>query len=161
MEPGKIIKQVSPTTKAILHFCKYRERCHQEVRDKLYELGCTTPEVEQQIAELIANGTVNEERYARAFARGHFRMKQWGRDKIRYELKRKKISPYCIAKAMTEIDGDEYDAVIDKLIDKKLPAILKERSKALRKGKLYRYLAQKGYEKDIILDKIKKYLAGD
>ena len=62
---------------SILHYCKYQERCHAEARNKLYELGFTTPEVERQIALLIENGVLNEERYARAYARGKFRMLHW------------------------------------------------------------------------------------
>ena len=105
---------------AILHYCKYQERCHSEVRNKLYELGFTTPEVEQQIAGLIETGVLNEERFARAFAGGKFRMKQWGREKIKQQLKLRKISDYCIKKAMTEIDGDDYDETLNKLAYKKL-----------------------------------------
>ena len=94
---------------AILHYCKYQERCHSEVRNKLYELGFTTPEVEQQLTGLIETGVLNEERFAKAFAGGKFRMKQWGREKIKQQLKLRKISDYCIKKAMTEIPGEDYE----------------------------------------------------
>ena len=137
---------------AILHYCKYQERCHSEVRNKLYELGCTTPEVEQHIATLIENGVLNEERFARAFAGGKFRMKQWGREKIKQQLKLRKISDYCIKKAMTEIDGDAYDAVLIKLATRKAEEIKSDRSLPSRKAKLYRYLIQKGYERDMVMD---------
>lgn len=140
---------------AIIHYCKYQERCHSEVRNKLYELGYYTSDVEQQITLLIEAGLLNEERFARSFARGRFRMKQWGREKIKYELKGRKISDYCIRKAMTEIDGDEYDAVLLKLATKKAAELKSERSIPTRKGKIYRYLVQKGYERDMVLDVIK------
>ena len=78
------------TEAAILHYCKYQERCHAEVRNKLYELGLTTPEVEHQLADLIETGVLNEERFARSFARGKFRMLHWGREKIKQQLKAKK-----------------------------------------------------------------------
>ena len=137
---------------AILHYCKYQERCHSEVRNKLYELGCRTEEVELQIAELIENGILNEERFARAFAGGKFRMKQWGREKIKQQLKLRKVSDYCIRKAMTEIDGDDYEAVLIKLATRKASEIKNDRSLLSRKAKLYRYLVQKGYERDIVTD---------
>ena len=139
---------------AILHYCKYQERCHSEVRNKLYELGCRTEEVEQQIVMLIENGFLNEERFARAYARGKFRMKQWGREKIRQQLKLRKISDYCIKKAMTEINGDDYEAVLMKLASKKAAEVRSDRSEQSRKGKMYRYLLQKGFERDMVMDVI-------
>ena len=142
----------------ILHYCKYQERCHAEVRNKLYELGFTTPEVEQQISELIGTGVINEERFAKAFAGGKFRMKQWGREKIKIELKQRKISDYCIKKALTEIDSDDYDNTLNKLTIKKLIQLKTDRSEASKKGKLYRYLVQKGYERDIVISIINEHI---
>ena len=137
---------------AILHYCKYQERCHSEVRNKLYELGFTTPEVENQLAGLIETGVLNEERYARAFARGRFRMKQWGREKIKQHLKQHKISDYCIKKGLSEIDADEYEKTLKKFAYKKYAEVKKDRSLPSRKSKLYRYLIQKGYERDLVMD---------
>jgi len=140
---------------AILHYCKYQERCHSEVRYKLYELGFTTPEVEEQISKLIETGVLNEERFAKAFAGGKFRMKQWGKEKIRQQLKLRKISDYCIKKAMQEISGEDYAKTLDKLLGKKLAEIRADRSELSRKSKLYKYLVQKGYERDLVMNAIK------
>lgn len=144
--------------KAILHYCKYQERCHSEARNKLYELGFTSGEVERQIAELIEANVLNEERFAIAFAGGKFRMKQWGREKIRQELKIRKISDYCIKKALKEINGDEYDKTSNKLTYKKLTELKSEKNHFIKKAKIYRYLVQKGYEKDIVLNLIKEHI---
>jgi len=139
---------------AILHYCKYQPRCHMEVRNKLYELGLTTPEVEQNIANLIETDVLNEERFARAFAGGKFRMKQWGREKIKQELKMRKVSDYCIRKALTEIDGDDYEKTLNKLALKKTEETKHDKSMLSRKSKIYRYLVQKGYERDLVMDAI-------
>jgi regulatory protein len=151
---GKPIKEAGVSA-AIKYYCNYQERCHQEVRTKLYELGCRTEEVEEYITELIESGILNEERFARLFAGGKFRMLQWGREKIRQQLKFRKISDYCIRKAMTEIDDEAYVRILNKLADKKLIELKRERSQAVKKGKLYRYLVQKGYERDLVADVIK------
>lgn len=139
---------------AILHYCKYQDRCHSETRNKLYELGYTTHDVEQHLASLIEAGVLNEERFARAFARGRFRMKQWGREKIKQQLRLKKVSDYCIKKAFTEIEDEEYEKTLNKLAYKKAHEIKGERSVLKRKSKLYRYLIQKGYERDLVADVI-------
>jgi regulatory protein len=135
---------------AILHYCKYQERCHSEVRNKLYELGYNTEDVEQQLTELIEKGILSEERFAIAFARGRWRMKQWGRVKIKQQLKLRKISDYCIKKGLAEIDGIEYEKVLDKLASKKVAELKSEKNIFIRKAKVYRYLIQKGYEQDIV-----------
>lgn len=144
--------------RAILHYCKYQERCHQEVRSKLYELGCTTPEVEQHLTRLIEINAINEERFAIAFAGGKFRMKQWGKEKIRQQLKLRKISDYCIRKAMTAINAEDYDNTLRKLAYKKAAEIKNDRSKLSQRSKLYRFLMQKGYERDLVMDLIKELI---
>jgi regulatory protein len=137
---------------AITNYCKYQERCHSEVRNKLLELGCRGEEVEEYISEMIAGGFLNEERYAKAYARGKFRMKHWGQVKIRQQLKLKKVSDYCIKKGLAEIDADEYLAMATKTVEKKWVELKSERSVVKRKGKVYRYAVQKGYESDITLE---------
>ena len=139
---------------SIYHYCNYQPRSHQEARNKLYELGCKTPEVEELIAELIEKDLLNEEAYARAIARGKFRMKQWGRIKIIQQLKFQKISDYCIKKAMTEIDPDEYYETLKKLAEKKWAELKSEKMLPIKKKKAFNYLAQKGYESSLISEAI-------
>ena len=87
-------------------YCAYQERCQQEVRDKLYSWGLHEVQVENVIADLIASNFINEERFAKAYAGGKFRIKKWGRVKISIELKRRKISTYCIKKGLAEIEEE-------------------------------------------------------
>ena len=140
----------------IVHYCKYQERCHSEIRNKLYELGFTSVSVEEQISLLIQADLLNEERFARAYARGKWRMKQWGKQKIVHQLRLKKISEYCIRKGLTEIDGVEYDTVLEELATKKATELRSEKNIFTKKGKMYRYLTQKGFENDLIQQVIAK-----
>lgn len=128
------------------------------MRNKLYELGCTTPEVEEQIVDLIQTGLLNEENYARAIARGKFRMKQWGRRKIVEQLKFQQVSDYCIKKALTEIDEDEYLETLNALAGKKLKELRSEKNIFIKKQKMYRYLVQKGYESGLVSETINEAL---
>ncbi len=72
-------------------YCAYQERCQQEVRDKLYSWGLHEVQVENVIAELIASNFINEERFAKAYAGGKFRIKKWGRVKISIAKLKKRI----------------------------------------------------------------------
>lgn len=141
---------------AIYRYCNYQDRCHQEVRNKLYELGATTTEVNELIAELIEANILNEERYARSIARGRFRLKKWGKIKITQHLKQNRVSEYCIRKAMTEIDYDEYLGTINKLAERKWYELRADKNVQIRKGKVFRYLAGKGFESSLISECLKQ-----
>ena len=132
-------------------WCAYQERCQQEVRDKLYEWGLYPDAVENIIVALISDNFLNEERFAVAYAGGKFRIKKWGRVKIRQELKKRRISDYCIRKAMAEIDSRDYLKTLRKLAADKIKAT-PEKHYLKKKYKVMRYLLSKGYEQDLIQD---------
>lgn len=136
----------------IKHFCAYQERCHKEVTEKLYSYGLYANQVEELLSELISENYLNEERFAIAFAGGKFRMKDWGRIKIRYELKKNLVSEYCIKKALAQIDATDYVKKAQKLIALKQNSLKAEKNPFVKKNKTKQYLLQKGYELDIILD---------
>jgi len=140
----------------IAKYCAYQERCHQEVRDKLYSFGLVPDDVELIIYELIQQDFLNEERFARAFVRGKFIYKKWGRVKIRVELKRRKISDYCIKKGLTEINGEKYEEVLLELLDKKIRSL--KAIKGYQKNyKAAQFVMNKGYEGDIVWSLIKAH----
>jgi len=136
------------------HYCGYQERCHQEVKDKLYSFGLRRQDVEEALATLVEEDYLNEERFAVQFAGGHFRLKQWGRVKIRYELKQRQVSDYCIKKALATIEEDDYLKTLDKLATAKWETLKGETSFA-RRGKLQEYLVRKGYEQEEIREAIR------
>lgn len=138
----------------IRDWCAYQERCQQEVRDKLYDYGLYSTDVENLIAQLISENFVNEERFAIAFAGGKFRIKKWGRIKIKQELKARKISDYCIKKGMLQINDTEYINTLKRLLMLKAKLIT-EKNFLKKKQKLVRYALSKGYEQDIIFDVLK------
>jgi regulatory protein len=135
-------------------FCAYQDRSHSEVKDRLYSFGLNTPEVDTIISELIQDDYLNEERFARSFARGKFRMKQWGRVKIKYELKLRHVSEYCIKKGLTEIDDAEYEKTLNNLLEQKSRTLRSEKNVFVKKRKLLDYLLQKGFERDVVLGAI-------
>lgn len=139
------------------HYCGYQERCHAEVKDKLYSLGMWKKDVELILSQLIEEDYLNEERFATQFAGGKFRMKHWGRVKIKYELKQKRISEYCIKQALKEIDENDYLKTFSKLADAKWKSLKGERNIFVRKSKTSNYLLQKGYEPSLINEALSKY----
>ena len=143
-------------TPKIKHFCAYQERCHSEVRDKLYSLGLHRKDVDGIIADLIGENYLNEERFAINFAGGKFRMKHWGKNKIKQGLKLKQVSDYCIKKALREIDEAEYLKTFKKMAEQKLATLKSEKNIFVKKSKLKNFLLQKGYEMDLIGKEVKE-----
>jgi len=140
----------------IKQYCAYQERCHAEVRDKLYSFGLRKTEVEEIISELITENYLNEERFAIHFAGGKFRMKQWGKIKIKQALKAKQVSDYCIRKALKEIDSKEYQKTFQKLAEQKLKTLKSERNILIKKRKMQDFLLQKGFEMEMIREAINR-----
>lgn len=136
------------------NWCAYQERSQFEVRNKLYEYGVYNDDAENIITQLIQENFLNEERFAIAFARGKFRIKHWGKIKIKIELKQHKVSDYCIKKALNQIDGNEYFATLEKIIEKKKSEI-KEPNKIKKHYKIIKYAMSRGYEQDLIMEAIK------
>jgi regulatory protein len=130
----------------IRHYCGYQERSHREVKEKLYGFRLRKHEVEEIISQLIEESYLNEERFAIQFAGGKFRLKQWGKMKIRQALKERQVSEWCIRKAMEEIPEDAYRQVLQKLADRKWASLQKEKSRPVRLQKTRLYLMQKGFE---------------
>jgi regulatory protein len=133
------------------NYCSYQERCHSEVRTKLLELGERGDELEEIIIALIQENFLNEERFAFAFARGKFSILKWGKVKIKQGLLAKRISEKIISKALSNIDYDDYNACLEKLLESKWEHLNKERSKPTRKQKALSYMQQKGYEYNLIM----------
>ena len=132
------------------YYCNYQERCHREVKEKLYSLNLRKADVESVLADLIELDIVNEERFAIAFTRGKFNLKKWGKQKIKAGLKQKSISEYCIKKALNTINNSDYENVLNKLADKKLKELKHEKNIFIKKRKLQNYLLQKGFESSLI-----------
>lgn len=131
------------------HYCGYQERSHSEVQQKLWDLGVYRSEHDEIISSLIEDDYLNEERFAKQFVGGKFRMKDWGRKKIYYALKEKKVSEYIIKIAMKEINEEEYLKTFTQQAEKKY-ASLKGEQYLVRKKKTMDYLLQKGFEPELV-----------
>jgi regulatory protein len=143
----------------IQHYCAYQERSHQEVRRKLYDYGLGSTDVDNLITDLITDGFLNEERYAKAFAGGKFRMKKWGRLKIIHALEAHGLTKNCINSGLKEIDPDDYEKVLTEIILKKNEE-LDESNPYTQKDKISKAAILKGYEPELVWRIIKKEIPG-
>jgi len=137
------------------YYCAYQERSHAEVKKKLYGFGLYKIEVELLMSQLIEEDYLNEERFAMAFAGGKFRIKHWGKTRIKYELKQRQVSDYCIKKALAAIPDEDYEKTLLKLTEEKLATLKSEKNIFTKKGKLQNYLVGKGYEFNVVAGVLK------
>jgi regulatory protein len=150
-ESPKRKKKLTPTEALakIYPYCAYQERSHSEVKDKLFGFGLPSDEVDQILSRLITEGFVNEERFAKAFAGGKFRMQKWGRIKIENELNALGLSRNCIKRGMTEISDDDYKKTLHQLLEKK-NKLVTESDPFKKRNKLAQFAIGRGFEPELV-----------
>lgn len=131
-------------------FCSYQDRAHSEVRTKLLKLEVYGDDLEEILSQLVSEDYLNEERFARSYVRGKFRINKWGKFKIRMHLQQKRVSDYCINKGMEEINEEEYIDVIDDLLARKLAGDADFKTKQKARDSLMR----KGFEPALVSSRI-------
>ncbi|WP_029033984.1 regulatory protein RecX [Salinimicrobium terrae] len=139
----------------LMQYCAYRDRSQKEVEDKLIDMRMIPAAREEIILKLMQENFLNEERFARSFVRGKFRIKKWGRHKIKQKLKLKDISSPIIKLAMTEINENDYRDTLYSLAEKKL-VLLSESDKFKLRKKLGDYLLRKGYETSLVYEVVEE-----
>ena len=150
MEKKRIIKYSPEVAKLkIQSYCAYQERSHDEVKKKLYSLGLFSKDVNEIMASLITDNYLNEERFAEAYTSGKIRIKGWGLNKIKYQLRAKKVSDANIKHALKHFDEKEYLNKLFAVAEKKWNAI-KEKDLRKKAFKLKAFLLGKGFETDKI-----------
>lgn len=151
---------VEEAMKKAAYFCSYQERCHKEVLNKLKNLGMFQQAIDHIMVYLIENNYLNEERFARSFARGKHRMSHWGKNRIVQELKLRDISDYAIKKALKEVEEENYEEHFHQVAEKKWQtsndSILNN-----KKRKFMDYLIRKGYEYDLIIKKLNELIKNE
>jgi regulatory protein len=150
---NKITDEIVALVKAT-HYCAYQERSQQEVRNKLYEWGLWPAAVEGIISQLVIDNFLNEERFAKAYTKGKFNQKAWGKIKIKQGLKFKQVPEVLIKKALQTIDYDDYLLTLERVLQKKA-ALTNEKDPYKRRYKLQQYALSRGYEADLIADVLK------
>jgi len=140
----------------IKQYCVYQERCHAEVKEKLYSFNLYKQEVEEIVSQLVEENYLNEERFAIQYAGSKFRMRQWGRIKIKHALKQKQVSEYCIEKSLKQINEDDYLQTLNKLTEQKLKTLRGEKNIFNKKRKLQDFLLGKGYENEHVKKRVNK-----
>lgn len=138
-------------------YCAYQDRCHKEVSNKLLGIHMIPEVISHIIAELIQENYLNEERFSKSFARGKFRIKKWGKNRIVRELKFRDISKYNIDTALKEISDDAYFETLHQLATKRL-AQINESNYYKKKKKLCDYLLYRGWESSLVFEKANELL---
>ncbi|MEM8848016.1 MAG: regulatory protein RecX [Bacteroidota bacterium] len=144
---------VQEAQKKMERYCAYQERCHKEVEKKLKEMRMIPEAIDSIMGHLIQENYLNEERFARSFARGKFNIKKWGKNRIKNELKQRDISRFNVQLALKEIDEQDYSLTLDVLAKKRLAQIT-ETNIAKKRKKLSDYLLYRGWESQLVYEKV-------
>ena len=156
MNPQKTYS-LDEAQKLLENYCAYQERCHKEVIDKLKKMRMIPEVIDTIVVHLITHNFLNEERFAKAFTRGKFRIKKWGKNRIVRELKFRQISKYSIESALKEIDLDDYYNTLHELTLKRI-AQVNEKNFYKKKKKVADYLFYRGWESNLVYDKLNELI---
>jgi len=148
---------VEEAQRALEHYCAYQERCHQEVMLKLKTMRMIPAAQEIIVLHLLKENYLNEERFAKSYARGKFLIKQFGRIRIENGLKQKQISSYLIKRGLEEIDSNKYNETLNLLIEKKVNTV-KEKNPYKKKKKIVDFLLRRGFEYSLIDTELKNHI---
>ena len=136
--------------KKLEYYCSYQDRCYKEIEQKLFEYNLEPNEKENILIYLIENKYINEERFALSFARGKHFYKNWGKVRIKQELKFRDISTNNINLALNEINNGYMDRFVE-FATKKWEQ-LSENNPIKKRNKLIAQLSYKGYESSLIFN---------
>tara|TARA_B100001094_G_C18099979_1_gene755185 strand:+ start:94 stop:561 length:468 start_codon:yes stop_codon:yes gene_type:complete len=136
---------VKEAQKKLEHYCTYQERCHREVVNKLKELGMIPLAIDTVVSKLIRDNYLNEARFAQSFARGKFRIKKWGKIRIKRELKARQVSDYNIKRGLKEIPENDYNNTFWFLFEKRKKAV-GGINPLTQKKKIISYMVYRGWE---------------
>ncbi len=142
---------VQEAIKAMEHYCAYQERCHKEVANKLYQLRMIPAAQDLILLHLLQENFLNEERFSKAFARGKFNIKKWGRIRITNELKFRNISAYNIKSGLKEIEESLYFKTLETLAQKKWDTT-RESNHFKKKKKVIDFLLRRGFESSLVFE---------
>jgi len=138
-------------------YCSYQDRCHSEVESKLSKFNLISQAKDQILFNLINEDYLNETRFCKSFVRGKFKIKNWGKRRIIQELKSRKISEFNIKKGLSEINEFDYQEKFENLFNKKLSS-LENLNSIDKKKKIFSYLQYRGWETNLIYEKINQIL---
>ena len=149
---------IDEAQKKMERYCAYQERCHKEVIEKLKGMRMIPEAIDIIMVHLITYDFLNEERFAKAFARGKFRIKKWGKTRIIKELKFRDISRYSIDSALREITEEDYERTLNDLMQKRM-AEVKGKNIYKKKKKVADYMLYRGWESHLIYEKLSELVS--
>ena len=157
MKNKRLTYTVKEAQKKLENYCVYQDRCHQEVENKLNEMRMIPEAKELILLHLMEHKFLNEERFSKSFARGKFRIKKWGKQRIIRELKFRDISAYNIKKGLKEIDHDVYLETLKEIAIKKRDSIT-EKNPFKKSQKITNFLLYRGFENDLVYKAVREIM---
>ena len=137
-------------------YCATSEQCRTAVKEKLLAWGAGREVAGRIVDYLVDNQFIDEARYCKTYCESKLHLQKWGRIKMNYMLRSKRIDSKVIANALQELDTEQYRDTLLKLAESKLRT-LSDEDPAKRKSKLIAYLASHGFEQSEILDAVNDF----
>ena len=129
--------------------CAQAEHCQWEMVEKMRKWEIPEEAQARIMERLVKERYVDDERFARAFAKDKVRYNKWGRRKVEQALWQKHIDEDIRKNVLNEIDDEEYLSVLHPLLKQKRKSIKAQNDYELNQ-KLMRFALGRGFTFDII-----------
>lgn len=136
------------------NLCARREYCIFDIETKLKRYGLEKETIESIIARLVKEKYIDEIRYTRGFIKDKIRFNKWGKTKIEYALRQKRVPEDIVAEAFLEYTDEELNNSLQDLLQAKWKTI-KGDSDYEKRNKLIRFGLSRGFDMNNILKCIK------
>src|SRR5689334_2088784 len=97
--------------------CSKSEKCKADIIPVLERAELTGEEIEKAIDYLLKERFIDEERYANNFVHDKFYLNKWGKYKMAYLLRLKKIPEEIIALSLSQIRFEDYAKTLKSLLN--------------------------------------------
>jgi len=131
--------------------CASSEHCCHDIEEKLRKWGASSQETDEIIDYLLDEKYIDEERFARAYAKDKMRYNHWGRLKIDQGLRLLFISAPLRKQALEELPEEEYREILLSILQTKARSV-KAKNNYERNTKLIRFALGRGFEMSLILE---------
>ncbi|MEI6274488.1 MAG: regulatory protein RecX [Prolixibacteraceae bacterium] len=133
-------------TKA-MDICGRSEKCRYDIELKCREWQLSKEETVQLTNTLLKEKFIDQQRYANSFVNDKFKFNKWGKIKLAYALRQKKLEEKMIREALTHIPENTYREVLSDLLSAKAKTI-RENDAYTRRSKLMAFAQSRGFEAD-------------
>jgi len=124
--------------------CSKSDKCKADIIATFRDWELSEEEIDEGISYLIKEKFIDDQRYATHFVHDKFRLNKWGKIKIAYMLRMKRLEEDVIREALNSIPAEDYEQTIRNILTVKNKSVKGSGSRE-GKAKLISFAQSRGF----------------